>query len=333
MASIKFAAAKLDLAPHESVLEGLEQAGHQIPFSCRTGVCLTCMMRVRKGDPPKDSQAGLRPGQIEQGYFLPCICQPGEDLEIDSPGEADVFGRVVACEKSQLSANVCRLQLRTSVPLFYHAGQFINLRRRDGLMRAYSLASVPSLDDTLELHIKRLGGGKMSSWIHDDLAVGEVLDIQGPNGDCYYQRGNPGRPLLLIGNGTGLAPLYGIARDALADGHTGPIHLYHGSRMAKGLYYGDELRALAREHANFEYTPCLSGEEDGARATIGARAGRAEAVALADHGALEGWGVFLCGYPPMVRTAKKAAFLAGADLQNILIDPYEMQDLRRVPRD
>jgi NAD(P)H-flavin reductase len=56
-------------------------------------------------------------------------------------------------------------------------------------------------------------------------------------------------------------------------------------------------------------------------------------VALADHGKLEGWGIYLCGYPPMVKTAKKQAFLAGAELQNILTDPYEMQDLRQVPRD
>ncbi|MDP6688349.1 MAG: FAD-binding oxidoreductase [Alphaproteobacteria bacterium] len=333
MASIEFADARLDLAPQETVLECLEQAGHQIPFSCRTGVCLTCMMRVRKGAPPKVSQTGLRPGQVEQGYFLPCVCQPGEDLEIESPGEADVFGRAVASEKTQLSATVCRLRLRTSVPLFYHAGQFINLRRRDGLMRAYSLASVPSLEDSLELHIKRLGGGKMSNWIHDELEVGEVLDIHGPNGDCYYVWGMPERPLLLIGNGSGLAPLYGLVRDALADGHTGPVHLYHGSRAAKGLYYGDELRALAREWENFFYIPCLSGEADEARAAIAARAGRAEDVALADHDNLEGWAVYLCGYPPMVKTAKKRAFLAGAELQNILTDPYEMQDLRKLPRD
>ena len=35
----------------------------------------------------------------------------------------------------------------------------------------------------------------------------------------------------------------------------------------------------------------------------------------------------------MVKTAKKLAFLAGAELANILADPYEMQDLRRLPRD
>ncbi len=336
MAQINFAAARHELTPDETVLECLERNGHEIPFSCRTGVCLTCMMRLCDGTPPSASQNGLRQGQIEQGYFLPCVCRPqetGADLEVEAPTDAELFGRAVVSDVAPLSASVCRLRLRTPVPLFYHAGQFINLRRGDGLMRAYSLASVPRLDETLELHIKRLGGGRMSNWIHDDLRLGEALDIQGPNGDCYYIGGDAERPLLLIGNGTGLAPLYGIARDALAHGHGGPIHLYHGSRTAKGLYYRDELMALAQAHENFHYTACLSGEESEARAAIGAREGRAEAVALGEHGSLEGWGVYLCGYPPMVKTAKKWAFLAGAALEDILADPYEMQDLRRLPRD
>jgi len=336
MASINFAAAQHALVPDETVLECLERNGHEIPFSCRTGVCLSCMMRLRCGTPPRASLDGLRQGQIEQGYFLPCVCRPeetGEDLEIEAPTDAELFGRAVVSELAPLSAAVCRLRLRTSVPLFYHAGQFINLRRGDGLMRAYSLASVPRLDDTLELHIKRLGGGKMSNWIHEELEPGTALDIQGPNGECYYIGGEAARPLLLIGNGTGLAPLYGIARDALAHGHTGQIHLFHGSRTAKGLYYRDELNALAQAHENFHYTACLSGEEAEACAANGAREGRAEAVALAEHDKLAGWGIYLCGYPPMVKTAKKLAFLAGAELANILADPYEMQDLRRLPRD
>jgi NAD(P)H-flavin reductase/ferredoxin len=333
MAHIKFAARQHDLTPDETVLECLERAGHDIPFSCRTGVCLTCLMRVSTGTPPSPSQAGLRESQKEQGYFLPCVCHPSEDLELVSPSDAELYGRAIVSEVTHLNDSICRVRLRTATPLFYHAGQFINLRRDDGVVRSYSLASVPRLDDTLELHIKRLGGGKMSNWIYNDLAVGTALDMQGPNGDCYYIGMEPARPLLLIGNGTGLAPLYGIARDALVDGHKGPMYLYHGSRTAKGLYYGDELTALAREHENFHYIPCLSGEEDDVRGTLGAEQGRAEAVAMTAHGDLAGWGIYLCGYPPMVLTAKKLAFLAGAALHDILADPYEMQDLRRIPRE
>ena len=308
MAQIGFAGARYALEDGESVLECLERAEYDIPFSCRNGVCLTCMMRVREGAPLQDSQKDLREGQRQQGYFLPCVCHPDGDLDIESPSDAEIYGRGVVADVSHLSANFCRVRLHTSTPLFYHAGQFINLRRGDGLVRSYSLASVPRLE--------------------------EALDIQGPNGDCYYigDSAGDGRPLLLIGNGSGLAPLYRIARDALSSGHAGEIHLYHGSRTAGGLYYMDEMQSLAREHENFHYIPCLSGDEAEARDATGAREGRAEAVAFADHTALGDWWVYLRGYPPMVKTAKKLAFLAGAALHDILADPFELQDLRKIAR-
>ena len=49
--------------------------------------------------------------------------------------------------------------------------------------------------------------------------------------------------------------------------------------------------------------------------------------------ALDGWRVFLCGYPPMVHGAKKLAYLAGAALEDILTDPFELRELRQMPRD
>ena len=168
----------------------------------------------------------------------------------------------------------------------------------------------------------------MSNWIYEDLEPGEALDIQGPNGSCFYIPDNRERPLLLIGNGSGLSPLVGIARDALNDGHSGPIHLYHGTRLTAGLYLDKPLRALAEEYANLSYIPCLSREE-----TAETKHGRAEDVALADHPDLAGWRVFLCGYPPMVRDMQRRAFMAGAALPDIYIDPFELRDLRTKPRE
>jgi len=139
----------------------------------------------------------------------------------------------------------------------------------------------------------------------------------------------------LIGTGTGLAPLYGILRDALHSGHRGDIRLYHGSRIPEGLYLGDALSALASEHGNFHYMPCLSGEvgacdtgAGGAPANNAIRQGRADAEALKDYPDLTGWQVFICGYPAMVQAAKTAAYLAGASLDAIHADPFEMLDRR-----
>ena len=125
-------------------------------------------------------------------------------------------------------------------------------------------------------------------------------------------------PLLLIGTGCGLAPLYGIVRDALDHGHSGPICLFHGSSTHDGLYLIDELRHLAEHYANFFYTPCISSEP----VRKGFAAGRAEQVALDTMKSLKGVRLYLCGHPDMVRETKRKAFLAGASLKEIFADPF-----------
>lgn len=319
---------ELDCAPGETVLQALLRAGIETPYSCRNGMCLTCISRLVDGEIPSDSQIGIKDALQAQGYFLPCVCEPEQDIEVAPPEVAEIFGRAVVTEVSHPSENVCRVRLMPAVLLYYRAGQFINIRRNDGLTRAYSLASVPSLDRYLELHVKRLPRGQMSNWFYEELKPGEAVDIQGPNGSCFYVPSDRSQPLLLVGNGSGLSPLVGIARDALNDGHTGPIHLYHGTRFHRGLYLDEMLRELAAEYQNLSYTPCLSLEE-----VENTRHGRAEEVALTDHPDLAGWRVYLCGYPPMVHDMQRRAFMAGAALPDIFIDPFELRDLRTKPRD
>ncbi len=326
--SITYGEAVVECLPGETVLNALLRGGIETPYSCGNGLCLTCIAKVEQGTVPAESQIGIKDTLHAQGYFLPCVCEPTEDLVISQPEDAALFGRAIVTNVDHLSENVCRVQLMPAMPLYYRAGQFINLRRSDGMTRAYSLTSVPSLDRHLEIHVKRLPRGGMSNWIYSDLKPGESLDIQGPNGSCYYIPDKRDQPLLLIGNGSGLSPLLGIARDALYDGHIGHIHLYHGTRSSGGLYMDAALRKLDHECDNFTYSACLSREE-----TPETQHGRAEDVALADHADLSGWRVYLCGYPPMVRDAQRRAFLAGATLPDIFIDPFELRDLRKEPRD
>ena len=193
----------------------------------------------------------------------------------------------------------------------FHAGQFVTLRRPHGLRRSYSLAAPPNKQNQLELQVRHLPGGVLSGWLCTELEIGERVDLFGPEGSCFYLADDPTRPLLLIGTGTGLAPLMGVVRDALAQGHTGSIRLYHGSRHADGLYLQNELNALAAMHPNFFYTACTS--VDGPRA---------DATAFKEIPDTAGYRVYLCGHPEMIKSAQRKAFLLGASLSDIYIDPF-----------
>jgi len=213
------------------------------------------------------------------------------------------------------------LRLACEEPFEYYAGQFIHIHHPEGLVRSYSIASTPE-DQFLELHIRHLPDGQVTTWLRNQIDVGDKLKIEGPLGDCFYLEGNEQQGLLMIGTGTGLAPLYGIIRDALQKEHQGPIHLYHGSHQPEGLYLVDELKALAEQYSNFHYTPCISGDTP----STDYADGRANDLALKNHPDLKGWKVYLCGHPDMVASTKRKAFLSGASLNDIYSDPFVLSD-------
>jgi CDP-4-dehydro-6-deoxyglucose reductase, E3 len=312
----------------ETVLDVLCRHAVPVPYSCRKGICQACLLRSESGAPPAASQRGLREALRERGYFLACQCLPRQDMRIARAEDAQRLGPARVARKELLGPTVCRLVLQARQPFDYRAGQFVNLRRDDGTVRSYSLASVPGLDRGLELHVRRHRGGRMSGWIFDQLAVGDEVELLGPLGECHYRPGFGQQPLLMVGTGTGLAPLMGIARDALQSGHRGPVYLYHGSSSLQGLYGRDALQALAGCFANFHYRGCVSG----AGPLGGNLRGRAGDLAVATHRDLSGWRVYLCGNPDMVQAAKKACYLFGAKLADIHADPFELRDLRQQSR-
>jgi ferredoxin-NADP reductase/ferredoxin len=313
----------------ESVLDTLLRHGVAIPHACRRGVCQACLLRSLDAPPGlAEAQHGLRDTLRQQGFFMACQCTAGPALDLALPLPTELFQSARLIHSEALSATVQCLRLRPSQALPHQAGQFLNLRRSDGLVRSYSIASVPALDPYVELHVQRRQGGAMSQWLADGLQVGESIDIAGPNGECFYLPGRAEQPLLMIATGTGAAPLLGIARSALSNGHTGAIHFYHGSSSEAGLYCRAQLLEIAARAQNFQAHLCVSGAD--APATF--EAGRAHDIALRQHAELSGFRVFLCGLPEMVNSAKRMAYLHGAAMQDIYADPFENKDLRLTAR-
>ncbi len=301
-----------------SVLECLTAQGVAVPNACRSGVCQTCMMQAVEGKVPKQAQAGIKPTLAAQNYFLACVCHPQEDIKVVLPEDkiARIEAKVSALER--LNAEVLGIRLKPVRPFSYKAGQFIKFFKDEATYRCYSLASVPGLDDDLHLNVRKIPGGLVSGWISESLRPGDAVTISEPSGDCFYIPDKIEQDILLVGTGSGLAPLYGIIRDALASGHRGCIKLYHGNHTAAGFYQIEQLRQLEESYSNFRYIPCVSAENAGG---IYAQ-GMVLDVALGENPSLSGWRVFLCGNPDMVNAAKREVFLAGAAINEIYADPF-----------
>jgi NAD(P)H-flavin reductase/ABC-type phosphate/phosphonate transport system substrate-binding protein/polyferredoxin/ferredoxin len=300
----------------ESLLESLERQQVDIPSSCRAGACHSCLVKAEQGTPPAMAQLGLKENWKQQGLFLACMCTDPRPLSIALP-DSGLSTAAVLVDKQALAEDVVRLRFTLALAFSYRAGQFVNLTRADGLTRSYSIASVPG-DAQLELHVRRAPGGKMSGYLYDEIKLGDSVTLRGPQGDCFYADGRPQQPLLLVATGTGLAPMIGIARDALRQGHRGAIWLVHGGRSRPDLYLHDELSSLAAAHANVRYLAALSGKEVPPEMFRG-RVTELVAQQLPD---LTGFRLFACGSPPMVKEIKQQAYKAGANLEDLLADAF-----------
>jgi NAD(P)H-flavin reductase len=318
MSRIRYEAQWYPLQSEETVLDGLLRQGIAVPHACKSGVCQSCLMRAASGSVPEKAQVGLKETLKARNYFLACSCKLETGAELEVGGGADEL-RVPARLDSMtpLSGDVLRVRLRPEAPFEFRAGQYLTLLRPDGLARSYSVASLPR-EGLLELHVRLLPGGAMSGWLRTEARPGDEVKIQGPAGDCFYIPGRPDQPLLLAGTGTGLAPLYGIVRDALEQGHTGPLWLFHGARDPRGLYLVEELRELAARHPNLHYRPSvLEG-----RLEEGVQVGALDALIRAECPKPVGWRAFLCGNPELVLSLRKKLFLAGLSLKDIHADAF-----------
>ncbi len=311
----------------ESALDALLRGGAAARFSCRKGSCHICTLQVTGGEIESSAAQTLNDEQVRAGLFLPCVSRACGEVTIQRPDPSVWVQKALVHDKERLSEHVYRLQLEPGLDVTWQAGQYVNLEGPNGDWRSYSIASVRLSDYFLELHVRHFEGGVVSSWIADQLSAGDEVRFQGPFGSCTYTSEVSEAPLLLIGTGTGIAPLVGVAKQALHARHQAPIWIYHGVRQAPDLYFHAQLTELAAHHQNVQYVGCLSQAQD-----AGFEHGYAADIAVRQHPDLSDVRVYLAGNPEAVQAARVQAIGAGARRAWILADPfvdgrpYEPQD-------
>ncbi len=139
-----------------------------------------------------------------------------------------------------LTHDVRELELSLVDPreIQFKAGQWISLdvwdpRRGQHVQRQYSIASPPSQAQQITLLFNRVPNGPGSSYLFS-VHEGDLLKLQGPNGSFYLQE-KPGRDLVLVATGTGIAPFRSILYTFLEQPEAGTLTLYWGLRSQRDL--------------------------------------------------------------------------------------------------
>ena len=314
---IKYDGKKYLLGNGETALDAMLRGGANLSFSCRKGSCHSCLLEAVSGELGEESQSRLSEEMREKNLFLPCVTSHATEVEARKPDLSQWFADALVTGKKQLSKDIWKLSLEPLTQMEWRAGQFINLQNEAGDTRSYSIASIHDADYFVELHIRHYPDGKVSDWVVSTLQVNDTVKIQGPVGTCYYDSEMAGRPLLLIAVGTGAAPLIGVAREALRQGHSAPISFYHGAAIEENLYLKTQLSELENSHPNFKAT-CASLEVNGERSITD--------IALSEHSNLNKHVVFLAGAPDIIEDARIRSVAACAQLSSIYSDPFETSE-------
>jgi CDP-4-dehydro-6-deoxyglucose reductase len=316
----------------ETILDAALRAGLNLPHSCKGGHCSSCRARIRAGDIvyPRGRPLGLLAKEEREGYALLCQAHAtGADLEIEvreiRPPRPEVQVKSLPCRierMHRLAPEVMAVFLRlpSNEEFHFFAGQYLDIMLPQNRRRSFSIASCPGRDELIELHIRKVASGEFTQQLFDGMREKTLLRIEGPLGQFWFRRESP-RPALLIGGGTGYAPLRSMLRDLLAVGDRRPLHLYWGAQSRHDLYEDEQVRALSAAHPNLHYTPVLSEALPSDDWT--GRRGLVHAAALEDHPRLQDLDVYASGPPAMVEAVRHEFVERGLPAQQLFFDSFD----------
>jgi NAD(P)H-flavin reductase len=316
----------------ETLLDAGLRAQVSMPFECRSGGCGACRATVLAGevDPGVYQKSALSDEARARGEILLCCAFALSDLDIElEQGAAlresalPIYEATVA-RLAPMAHDVMLLELALppKQTISFEAGQYLNILLPDGARRSYSFTAPSGTTDRIELHVRRMPGGRFTTQVFESMKVGDRLSFEGPLGE-FVLREPSERPLIFVAGATGFAPVKSLLEQAFRMGITRPLHLYWGVRKRRDLYLAELPERWAHEHANFHFVPVLS--EPGPDDAWNGRTGLVHEAIVADFPDLSGCVVYACGSVKMVETARPAFVARGLDEDYCYSDAFTPQ--------
>jgi len=135
----------------------------------------------------------------------------------------------------------------------FEPGQFITLELEiDGetINRCYTISSAPTRPHTISISVKRVPGGKVSNWLHDNLTAGTAVRVLGPAGEFTCAR-HPANKYLFLSAGSGITPLMSMSRAFDELGEDRNIVFVHSAQTPDDIIFARELDLIASNHTRF----------------------------------------------------------------------------------
>ncbi|URI09270.1 FAD-binding oxidoreductase [Aquincola tertiaricarbonis] len=308
-----------------SLLDAALAAGLVLEHSCKTGRCSSCKARVVRGHTAAlRAEEVLSAAESAQGWILTCARQALDDVAIDIEDLGDLAdypartwpARIQQIERVLDDVIKVTLRLPPTAKLRYLPGQYINVLGPGGLKRAYSIANAaPGSVGPIELHIRAVEGGAMSTYWFGGAKVDDLVRLHGPLG-TFFLREAVGEHVVFLATGTGIAPVKAMLEQLAAtptEKRPKSLTVYWGCRHPHEHYWAPADDALA-----VRFVPVASRPPE---AWLGAR-GHVQDVFMADAPDLSRTWVYACGSNDMIESAQRQLLDAGLPARRFHSDAF-----------
>jgi propane monooxygenase reductase component len=325
---------EMEVEEGEWVLDAAFRQGIAVPHGCREGQCSSCKCLLVDGDVEveKYSTFALPDYERDSGHILLCRSYAYSDLTIELLNfDEELLRHAIAVKTfdgvlsavTSLTHDTRLLEVQLEQPMKFWAGQFAEICVPSAqVTRSYSMASTQTMPTTLQFIIRKYPEGAFSSLVDTTLTPGTALTIKGPFGTCFRREDRPG-PMVLVGGGSGMSPLWSILQDHIHSGEQRPIRFFYGARTRKDLFFLDEFDAVASKLVDFEFIPVLSQatDEDAWNGETGFVHEAVERILRAQKlpGDID---AYTCGPPPMVDAVLPALQRLGIALDHTFVDKF-----------
>ena len=331
--SVPFSGHEFTIEENETVLDAALRQGIGLPYGCRNGACGACAGDLISGEVKYEEGTlkAVAKDLHDQGKALFCQSMACSDLEIavtEITKSQDVEVKTLPCRVETmelLTHDIMKIELKLpeTERMQFLAGQYLEILLKDGKRRAFSIANAPHDDDLIELHIRHVPDGHFGDYVFDGMKEKTLLKIEGPLGS-YYLREDTNRPIILVGGGTGFAPLKGMLEHAFKIGFDQPIHLFCGVRAKRDLYMDEMTKDWLEQYSNLKYTPVLSEPAEGD--DWQGKTGYVHDAVVEEYPDLSTYDVYLSGPPLMVKSGMDTFYAKGLPETQIYSDSFEYSD-------
>lgn len=197
----------------------------------------------------------------------------------------------------------------------FQSGQYLTLAvnaQSQIQWRCYSIVSDPDEHNRIGVLVRRVAGGLVSNWFCDHARSGGQVQVLPPAGRFTLAR--PAAPVLLFAGGSGIAPVFALAREALTRGAV-DVRLFYANRNRASAMLMDDLSALQRQVSERLRVDFWYDDEHGLpSAPDFARLIQGQTQADA----------YLCGPEPFMRGVKSALQASGVDARRIHTETFSV---------